>query len=201
MALEKSYEILFPIKDPCNNIWLRSISKKDKDKIIKWINDEFIIDQTFISHGPKSNKNFFKTVYNADRYFALLLEKNTRRSFAIMYKDEHIGTVGLKEIDNISKRAECFIDIGEKSFRYRGFGPKALSLLFNFSFGDLALEYIKLDVLEFNVAAIKAYVSLGFTFSPSQVWHCDGFGQYWRVLAMILPKSKWQSINDLQCRL
>lgn len=197
MALRENFESLFPIKYQHNNIWLRSINKKDKDKINKWINNEFIIDQTFISHGPKSNRNLFKTIYNVDQYFELLLENNTRRSFAIMHKNEHIGTVGLKDIDNISKTAECFIDIGEKSFRYRGFGPKALSLLFNFAFNDLVLDFIKLDVLEFNVVAIKAYVKLGFTFFPSQVWHCDGFGQYWRVLAMALPKSKWQSSHDL----
>lgn len=138
----------------------------------------------------------FGTESYAERYFEQLIADEHRRTFAIIYNDQHIGTVGLKDILAIEKTAECFIEIGETSCRGKGFGLGAMMLVLNYAFLDMRLEHVCLDVLEFNFPAIKVYDRLGFSSYGFNSWHYDEFGQYWRVLRMRISLAAWLTRRD-----
>ena len=113
-----------------------------------------------------------------------------------MFGDEHIGNIGLKEIDQESHKAECFIEIGIEQFRGQGHGRRAMEKILFQAFSELKLETIKLDVLEFNVSAIKIYERLGFCKQESFIWHYDEFGIYWQVWRMMLRAKLWKKRQE-----
>lgn len=172
-----------------SQIYIRPLHHKDKNQVCRFMNQAFIIHHTFVVPGPNAVPYDFATNAYAKRYFHQLISDEKRLSFAIMKGKDHIGNIGLKEIDKKKGNAECFIEIGESRFRGKGFGYDAMRLLLNYTFIDLALVNLELDVLEFNAHAIRLYKRLGFmTIGPS-FWHYDEFGIYWRVLNMSISAS------------
>lgn len=172
-----------------DSIHLRSLNHKDKPQVCRWMISPFIIHHTFVVPGPYAIPYDFATYAYAERYFYQLMTDKQRETFAIMYGDEHIGNVGLKEIDHKLLKAECFIEIGRSTFRGQGYGLEAMTQLLIKAFRDLGLKEVELEVLEFNVAAIKVYKRLGFRADSHYIWHYDEFGMYWRVIKMSLSAS------------
>lgn len=175
--------------DSENLVYLRALNHKDKDKVCRWMVSSYVIHHTFVVPGPYAIPHDFATHAYAERYFYQLMSDKNRRTFAIIKGREHIGNIGLKEIDFDQLKAECFIEIGHKENRNKGFGFMAMRQLLSWAFLNLGLEKIELDVLEFNTPAIKIYDRLGFVAEPSFMWHYDEFGMYWHVIKMSLTKS------------
>lgn len=173
-------------KEKIDKIILRPLEANDKNKLCQWMNDPYVIEHSFIVPGPSSLPSDFYTINYASRYFDLLLNDPLRLTYAIMYNNTHIGNIGLKDINTERYFAECFIEIGEPNLRGRGIGRSALRQLIAIGAKTVALKIIELDVLEFNVAAIRLYERLGFVPIPSAAWHYDAFGMYWNVLRMRL---------------
>jgi RimJ/RimL family protein N-acetyltransferase len=63
--------------------------------------------------------------------------------------------------------------------------------LLDYAFSQIALSIVRLEVLEFNAPAIKVYKRLGFKSHGETGWHCDEFGQYWRVIGMHIHDHQW----------
>lgn len=171
-------------------VYLRRLAVSDKEKICQWMTSPYILHHSFVIPGPHAIAKDFGSRAYAERYFNLLMTDNHRQTYAILVLDQHIGTIGIKEIDNY-QRAECFIEIGELEFRGQGVGRLAMTHLLQIAFDVFSLDHLALDVLEFNIAAIKLYHSLGFVSEENFTWHYDEFGLYWRVIRMNLPKSAW----------
>jgi RimJ/RimL family protein N-acetyltransferase len=74
----------------------------------------------------------------------------------------HIGNLGLHKIDQVHRKAEVGIVIGEPTFWSKGFGTEAMRLALGYGFEDLGLNKISLDVLDYNTRAIRTYERLGF---------------------------------------
>jgi RimJ/RimL family protein N-acetyltransferase len=170
-------------------ISLRPLKKSDCSNVCRWLSYPYILQYSFVISAKKNLPKDFSTTDYGTRYFNLLLSDHKRITFAIVFDGEHIGNIGLKEIDHETLSAECFIEIGEAKYRNRGLGPKAMSKLISFAF-KYGLKEIQLDVLEFNLAAIKVYSRLGFITTHTSGWHYDEYGQYWQVLRMSLIKEK-----------
>lgn len=65
------------------------------------------------------------------------------------------------------------INIGEQSYRGKGFGKQVVSKLTEFCFMELGVHSVHLDVLENNEAAIACYEKVGFR--KSGVYRGHGF--------------------------
>ena len=76
--------------------------------------------------------------------------------------DKLLGSIGLENIDYISRKATLGIFIGEKETRNKGYGTEAIQLILDYGFNYLNLNNIKLDVLSFNERAIACYKKCGF---------------------------------------
>jgi len=123
---------------------------------VKWLNDketnQFVIDD------PKHQA----TVDEQQQWFAKYWADRHKRFFTICYDKQPIGFMGLSNIDEKEGRASVFILIGEKKYRGCGFGKEALKYLVDFSFNNIKLKFLTLEVNKNNSAAIGLYQSLGF---------------------------------------
>ncbi len=169
-----------------NTVFLRPLNHGDRELVCRWMSDPYVVEHSFVVPGPSSIPFDFYTESYAHRYVDLLLSDPARRTFAIIYNSNHVGNVGFKDINIYQEKAECFIEIGDRNLRGRGIGQQAMALLLRFGVDELGLKTVELEVLEFNVSAIKIYQKLGFQTLASYTWHYDEFGIYWRVLKMRL---------------
>lgn len=165
---------------------LRPLEIGDKARVCQWMNDPYVIEHSFVVPGPSSLPADFYTVGYAYRYFDLLLSDNARATYAILYKNTHVGNIGFKDISLEHRHAECFIEIGERKLRGRGIGRRAMQNLIMLGHESFGLKFIELEVLEFNFAAINLYEKLGFRKLGVNSWHYDAFGIYWQVFRMRL---------------
>lgn len=175
---------------------LRFLEKEDHARVKKWLEDPYVLELTFVIPGPEKRSTLPFNDKMMEQYIQALLSDKTRKTFAIEVSGEHVGNVGLKEIDLAAKKAELFIEIGESDYRGIGVGKAAMAILMDHAFHNMGLEEICLEVLEFNNTALRLYKQLGFQTSHRSGWHYDTEGRYWQVWWMRLPKERWVSARE-----
>ena len=84
---------------------LRGISKQDAPLIYEWVNREDMRDLTGTLY-PISEYEHEKWIQN------VTMNKN-QKLFAVYHANKCIGTIGLKNIDQINRNAEWYISLGE----------------------------------------------------------------------------------------
>lgn len=77
---------------------LRGISKQDAPKIYEWVNREELRDLTGTLY-PISE-------YEHEKWILNVTLDNSQKLFAVYHAGKCVGTIGLKNIDQISKNAE-----------------------------------------------------------------------------------------------
>ncbi|PAD77647.1 GNAT family N-acetyltransferase [Paenibacillus campinasensis] len=81
---------------------------------------------------------------------------------ALQDTDQVIGDIALQDIDSVNRNAGMRIAIDSEQHLGKGYGPEAMKLLLEYSFGQLNLHRVELQVFDFNERAIKAYEKVGF---------------------------------------
>jgi RimJ/RimL family protein N-acetyltransferase len=76
--------------------------------------------------------------------------------------DTFIGFVALHSIEWNNQACLLAIGIGNPGDRGKGYGTEALKLILRYAFYELNLNRIGLDVISYNLPAIKAYEKVGF---------------------------------------
>lgn len=135
--------------------YLSPVSLEDIEKYTEWVND--METGMFMLFAPG--------VYDLEkekRLLGQLIEQDT--VFAIIEKDSNklIGNCGLHQISSVHRKAVFGIFIGDKNYWSAGIGTEATLLLLDFGFNVLNLNQISLDVMEYNVRAIRCYEKCGF---------------------------------------
>jgi RimJ/RimL family protein N-acetyltransferase len=87
--------------------------------------------------------------------------------WAILSDDEPVGYVTLFELDDVNRKAELALMIGERSTWGQGFAKEALTTILRHAFtpkdaGGLGLHKVWLAVFAENTAARRAYARIGF---------------------------------------
>ena len=139
-------------------IELRKITEQDTHNIVKWRNQKFVKRNLFTQTdlSAEQHNNWLKAYVQTgmcSQYIIVAYENG-------VCKD--IGTTFIKNIDGFSKKGEFGIFIGEKEYLGRGYGKIATKLMLDIAFSELNLHRVYLYVMSDNVAAIKAYESVGF---------------------------------------
>ncbi len=83
-------------------------------------------------------------------------------SFAITFNGMLVGTVGMRDIDEMHKAAKIGYWIGVE-FEGRGIATRATELLIHYAFNTLNLHRLQIDVMESNRKSQKIPERLGFT--------------------------------------
>lgn len=111
------------------------------------------------------NKGIFYNTRNMQKEYLQKMERSRNNVlFAIIDKEtnEHIGCVGLHDIDWVHRSASLGIIIGETCFWGKGYGRKVWNMITKYGLFVLNLHRIYADVMVENVASIKSAKASGF---------------------------------------
>ncbi len=105
---------------------------------------------------------------NIEREWILSTEEEIKKRRAFHFaiethpEGEMIGTLGLHDVDWLSRSCTLGIAIYQPKNWGKGLGSDAMRILIDFGWNHLNLRRIDLSVHSFNERAIKAYEKLGF---------------------------------------
>ncbi|MCA1063811.1 GNAT family protein [Rossellomorea sp. AcN35-11] len=91
-------------------------------------------------------------------------EDPTRYDFAIctIVNDEVIGDLSILDIDEVNKKAGFRIALHSHNLINKGYGTEATKLAQRFTFEELNLNRLELEVYSHNIRGVKAYEKAGF---------------------------------------
>ena len=150
---------------------LRPLERKHLAQCVDWLNDEEITE-----HLPASEP---LSLEEEQRWYDNLLRDDSRKIFVIeTLEGEHIGNVGLENINLHSRKAELGIFIGKKDMWGKGYGKEAVVLALELAFETLNLNKVYLHTFTSNKRAQQCYEKVGF--SKEGVLRQDSFrrGKY-----------------------
>ena len=117
-----------------NKVILREITMDDTENIIRWRNN------------PKVKKNFCIqsdfTIESHTKWYNTMILTGKVKQFIIIDKESNlsVGSVYLRDIDHINKKAEYGIFLGETDAFGRGIGSETAKLIVDYSFQKLKLH-------------------------------------------------------------
>ena len=173
-------------------IYLSPMNPDDVEKYTEWINDLEVTVNLCLSH---------KVINTLTEREALERLSKEGHNFAIVDadKNELIGNCGLMTVDNIQRKAELGIFIGNKEYWGKGYGQEAIELLLNFGFNILNLNNIMLKVYGFNKRAIKCYEKCGFKLigmrRESIIYGDKKYGEYY--MDILASEFKVNLVDDI----
>ncbi len=162
---------------------IKGVTKESASLIYEWVNREDLRSLTGTVYPVSEYEHedwVKKTVTSTDKKLFLICDKQS---------GESIGTIGLKNFDNVNRNAELFISIGNTDFlssagNKRGYGTDAVSALVKFCFNRLNLHKVYLRVYESNTRAIRCYEKVGFKREGMLREHHFSNGKYEDVVFM-----------------
>lgn len=139
-----------------DSIKLRPFALSDIERLAQLANNKNVWDnlRDYIPH-PYSEKD-------AEEYIIFCNNQNPMTNFAIEYKDELVGSIGLiLQKDVYRKSAEIGYWIGEP-FWGKGIVTKAVELMVEYGFQNLDIIRIFTGVFDFNIGSQKVLEKNGF---------------------------------------
>lgn len=138
------------------DIKLRRLKKSDAPKMAKLANNENISrNLTDGFHHPY-------TLQHAEEFIQRFINQEPLTIFAIEYKDDYVGNIGLvKGTDIYSKTAEIGYFIGEP-FWNKGIATTAVNLITEYGFKNLDIVRIHTGIFEYNEASRRVLEKCGF---------------------------------------
>ena len=144
------------------NILLKAPEERDiKGLWYEWLNDPEVTKY--------QNKGFFPNTREKQKeYMQKMEESNTDVLFAIYYKErpvhvgQHIGCIGLHNIDWINKSAKIGILIGDKKYWNKGIGKLSWNMITQYGLFTLNLHRIYADIFFKNKASLKVAKASGY---------------------------------------
>lgn len=194
----KSYEY---IEDKKQLFYLRPFTKEDITyQYLSWFHDQEVTKHT--SHGlfKYTKEQAIEFLEGADKngdvIWVIITEGEQKCSLPGLpkefYKNEkHIGNIALQNINWINRTAEFAGIIGEKEYWNKGFGTKAIRILFNHGFNKLNLNRIWLGTAANNEGMIKIAKKLGMKQEGCLKDHIYLNGFYEDVIKYGILKSEW----------
>ena len=134
---------------------LRDFKKKDAEPMLEWMHSELsqkVFAKDFNSFTKDKVLDFIE---NAKNY------ENQVHLACVDEKDNYLGTVSLKNINNEDKNAEYAISFHEKAFG-TGASTYATKEILRIAFEELKLQKVYLNVLDINERANAFYKKIGF---------------------------------------
>lgn len=139
------------------NVVLRAISMKDANLLMELINDAETEKMLGGSSFPVSLEGQEKWISAQTGRIDVL-----RCIVALKENEEGIGTVILSDIDTKNGVAQVHIKMDKQRGRGKGYGSDALNTIVNYAFGEMRLNCIYADVLEYNTVSQKLFEKCGF---------------------------------------
>ncbi|MGE6541506.1 GNAT family N-acetyltransferase [Bacillus luti] len=138
------------------SVYLRPIKKEDMRNFYKAVQDEELRYMT-------GTRNTF-TMEQLYKHYEQITNDHTRYDFAIclLNSDELLGDLSILEIDQTNQKAGFRIALHNTNYLNKGYGTEATKLALQFTFEELKLNRLQLEVFSHNTRGIKAYEKVGF---------------------------------------
>ena len=133
---------------------LRALEREDVERCHRWLNDE-VVTKYLGWRDPLS-------MVEEERWFEEQSSDKSRLVLAIEVEGNHIGNIGLHDIDFRNGKATIGIIIGEKGEWGKGYGSEAMCVLLRYAFEDLRLHRVGSFVLVENMRSIRCLEKSGF---------------------------------------
>lgn len=161
-----------------DNIRLTRLTHNKIELVRSWRNDpkisQFMEFRDYIS--PDMQAKWFAENNNDNNFF-----------FIISVNNEDVGLIDIKRINYQDRSGEIGIFIHNDTFRGTGIAQAALTLLLEFSFEHLNLEFVIIHILKQNIRSKLFFAKYGFVIESGQ----ERFdNQLYR-----LTKSQYQAIS------
>lgn len=137
-------------------IYLRPIESNDTDNMVRWRNQGFV-RKYFIYQGvftKEGHETWLNTKVASGEVVQFIIHEKT--------SNKPIGSVYLRDINQLHKKAEYGIVIGEIDYQGKGIGTEAAILITDYAFHELHLHKVMLRVFAQNTRAIASYKKAGF---------------------------------------
>lgn len=162
-----------------NQIYLRALDTSDIERTYNWHNDKLLYENL-------GNQFRFVSKYSEQKWIeekANFLLNEINLAICLNETNQHIGNIYVRNIDWVSKNAELSgILIGEKEFRSKGYGSKALDLMIFHCFIDIGIRKLYAYILEKNVPSIKTFKKCGFNKEGCLIKHVFKNGNFENLL-------------------
>lgn len=140
-----------------NQIHLRKLELKDIPFMLEWMHDPSIA--CFFRFDAQS-----MTEESCRQYINTVNKDASSKHYAIVDEsDEYLGTISLKNIDNVKKEAEYAIST-RKKVHGTGAAMAATKEVLRIAFEEIGLKRVYLNVLVANKRANAFYHKIGFQF-------------------------------------
>src|SRR3989344_5646391 len=135
----------------------RPYQEADAELLHQWFNDPIVTYYLETGLRPQTLEQIRQTIHKE-------LESPASVVFMIVAKDKGltIGIIGLYAINEVARKAEMRIIIGNQNYWNKGLGAEALELISFYGFDRLNLNKIHLGVSSGNEGAKKAYLKAGY---------------------------------------
>ena len=173
---------------------LRSYEKKDITLVNKWFSDldiKYLLSPGQISPmNSQSGEQFVeKCINNKDR--------DNSQTFAIESdKGIYIGGCGYFKVNPRNSTCYIHIAIGDPDYQNKGYGTDALKTLCNYLFNEVNIRKIQLEVLAYNMRAIRCYEKLGFKHEGRRCEQIYRNGKYYDECLLALFKKEFKYHYD-----
>lgn len=174
-----------------NNIFIRPLEKDDLPLVKHWLN----------SHEISRIMGYLPVLSNHEQllWFEGIKKYRTAYVFAICIGEsgEHIGNIGLGNIDFMNRHAMLNIFIADHENRGKGYGRKAISDLLDFAFNRLNLNKVYLQTSPQFKDAVLLYERIGFVKEGAMRQHYACDGEYHDKLILSMLRKEYE---QLLCR-
>lgn len=169
------------------SVYLRPAERGDVPQFVGWFND-WSTSRTLTIRAPMS-------IAMEELWFERAVADQGKTGYifvaCLIEDDRPIGTIGLHTLDLDNGSAGLGISIGAATDRRRGLGSDMLRALLDFSFRNLRLERIWLDVCDFNPGARRVYARVGFVDEGTARHAIFREGAYRDVHRMSILREEW----------
>lgn len=168
-------------------IFLRSLVRDDiHGNWFKWFNDPEINKNMYNGTLPNNVKSFERFIDNkvssSNNCILAICDKKT---------GEHIGNIGIHNINWVNGSGEYGIVLGEKQYWGKGCASEASKLILGHAFYRLNLRKIWLGVFANHTSAIELYKKIGFRKEAELEKEVKRNNEYINVIRMRIFNEEW----------
>ncbi|NGP45748.1 GNAT family N-acetyltransferase [Bacillaceae bacterium SIJ1] len=173
---------------------LRPVSLADFKRTYKWRNDEEVAvmsaGEDFFRYSHVSEEQ----LEDAFEKVIKMLDRRESCQFSIYTKDEpalHIGSIGYRDLNPVSRCCTLGISIGERAYWSKGYGSDAVNSLLRYLFQSMNIERVQLDTWSGNTRAIRSYEKCGFTIEGRLRNNAYVNGAYYDTIVMGILRKEY----------
>ena len=172
-------------------VYLAELREGDTELLAEWQWDpQFmrgISDDVFHPFGVDDWEDMFGEPDSNEAFFFTIRQ---------IKNDALVGFISLTGVMMKNRLAVIGIGIPHESYRGKGYGKEAVSLLLAYAFDHLGLHKVRLHVHSFNQNAIEMYRSLGFVQEGINRESVYQSGKWYDQLDFGFLQSEWRLLEE-----